>query len=93
MELVEEFKKEYCREEEEEVKWQEAEEKRKAFSRELLGRYMAKLLYGWDNKKYDREYWKHMEENWSVIKRQASLGICDGGLFYFFSIFFYYVII
>jgi len=26
-----------------------------------------------------------------VIKRQASWGICGGGLFYFFSIFFYYV--
>jgi len=56
MELVEEFKKEYCREEEEEVRWQEAEENRKVFSRELPGRYMAKLLYGWGNKKYDREY-------------------------------------
>jgi len=61
--LVEEFKKEYHRKEEE-VRWQEAEENRKVFSRELPGRYMAKLLYGWDNKKYDREYWKHMEENW-----------------------------
>ena len=46
MELVEEFEKEYCREEEEEVRWQEAEENRKVFSRELPGRYMAKLLYG-----------------------------------------------
>jgi len=58
MELVEEFKKEYRREEEEEVRWQETEENKKVFSRELPGRYMAKLLYGWGNKKYDREYWK-----------------------------------
>jgi len=56
MELVEEFEREYCREKEKEVRWQEAEENRKVFSRELLGRYMAKLLYRWDNKKYDREY-------------------------------------
>ena len=63
MELVEEFEKEYRREEKEEVRWQEAEEDRKVFSRELLGRYTAKLLYGWGNKKYDREYWKYMEEN------------------------------
>jgi len=56
MELVEEFEKEYCREEEEEVRWQEAEENKKVFSRELPGRYTAKLLYGWGNKKYDREY-------------------------------------
>jgi len=45
MELVEEFEKKYRREEEEEVKWQEAEENRKVFSRELLERYIAKLLY------------------------------------------------
>ena len=63
MELVEEFEKRYSREEAEEVKWQQAEEERKVFSRELPGRYTAKLLYGWGNKKYDREYWKRMEEN------------------------------
>ena len=31
---------------------QEAEEDREMFSKELPGRYMAKLLYGWGNKKY-----------------------------------------
>ena len=46
MKLVEEFKKEYRREEENEVRRQEAEEDRKTFSRELPGRYTAKLLYG-----------------------------------------------
>ena len=56
--MVEEFKKEYSRDEEEEVRQQEAEEDRKTFSRELPGRYMAKFLYGWRNKKYDRKYWK-----------------------------------
>ena len=67
--MVKEFKKEYCREEEEKVRWQEAEENRKVFSRELPGRYMTKLLYGWGNKKYDREYWKHIEENWRRWKK------------------------
>jgi len=56
MELVEEFEREYCREKEEELRRQEAEENKKVFSRELLGRYTAKLLYGWGNKKYNREY-------------------------------------
>jgi len=69
MKLVEEFEKEYCREEEEEVRRQEEEENRKMFSREIPGRYTAKLLYGWGNKKYDREYWKRMEENWSRWKK------------------------
>ena len=69
MELVEEFEREYRRKEEEEVRRQEAEENKKVFSRELPGRYMAKLLYGWGNKKYDREYWKCMEENWRQWKK------------------------
>ena len=38
----------------------EAEEFRR---RELLGRYMAKLLYGWDNKKFEEEYLKKLERN------------------------------
>ena len=69
MELVEEFEKEYRREEEEEVRRQEAEENKKVFSRELPGRYTAKLLYGWGNKKYNKEYWKRMEENWRWWKK------------------------
>jgi len=69
MELVKEFEKEYSREEEEEVRWQEAEGDRKTFSRELPERYTTKLLYRWGNKKYDREYWKQMETNWKRWKR------------------------
>jgi len=56
MELVEEFKKKYSQEEKEEVKRQEAKEDKKTFSRELPEKCMAKLLYGWGNKKYDQEY-------------------------------------
>jgi len=55
MELVEEFERKYGREEEE-ARQQETEEDRKVFNRELPGRYTAKLLYGWGNKKYDCEY-------------------------------------
>ena len=35
---------------------------------ELLGRYTAKLLYGWDNKKFDEEYLKKLERNWNRWK-------------------------
>jgi len=45
MELVEEFKREYGREEEEEARQQETEEDKKVFNRELPRRYTAKLLY------------------------------------------------
>ena len=30
---------------------------------ELPGRYTAKLLYGWDDKKFDEEYLKELEKN------------------------------
>jgi len=73
MELVEEFEKEYCREEEE-VRQQEAEEDKKVFNKELPGRYMAKLLYGWSNKRYDREYWRRIEENWRWWKKNPFSG-------------------
>jgi len=45
MELVEDFEKRYSKEEEEEVRQQEVEENKRMFSRELPGRYIAKLLY------------------------------------------------
>jgi len=31
---------------------------------ELLGKYMAKLLYGWNNKEFEEEYLKKLEKNW-----------------------------
>jgi len=30
----------------------------------LLGRFTAKKLYGWSDKRYDQEYWRRMEKNW-----------------------------
>ena len=32
--------------------------------RELLGKYMAKMLYGWDNEKFEEEYLRKLERNW-----------------------------
>jgi len=31
---------------------------------ELLGKYMAKLLYGWDDQKFEEEYLSKLEKNW-----------------------------
>ena len=33
---------------------------------ELLEKYMAKLLYGWDDRKFENEYLKKLEKNWMV---------------------------
>ncbi len=30
---------------------------------ELLGRYIAKILFRWDNKKFENEYLKKLERN------------------------------
>ena len=31
---------------------------------ELPGKYMAKLLYGWDDGKFEEEYLRKLEKNW-----------------------------
>ena len=35
---------------------------------ELLGKYMAKLLYGWDDQKFKEEYLNKLERNWRKWK-------------------------
>ena len=30
----------------------------------LLGKYMAKILYRWDNRKFKNEYLKKLKKNW-----------------------------
>ena len=38
---------------------------KKDFKRgELLGKYMAKMLYGWDDRKFEEEYLRKLERNW-----------------------------
>jgi len=50
--LVEKFEEEY----KEESRWVRKENHKEFHKGELLGRYMAKILYGWDDKKFDQEY-------------------------------------
>ena len=57
-EAVEEYKREYRRK----------GRKMKKEQKEMLGRFMAKLLYGWDNGKFDQEYLKKLERNWKRWK-------------------------
>jgi len=30
----------------------------------LLGKYMAKMLYRWNDKRFEKEYLKKLERNW-----------------------------
>jgi len=34
----------------------------------LSGKFMAKMLYGWDNGKFKEEYLKELERNWQKWK-------------------------
>ena len=49
----------------------EAEEFRRG---ELLGRYMEKLLYRWNDKKFEEEYLKKLEKNWNRWKNDRKEG-------------------
>jgi len=47
----------------EDVRRQEKEEG--TFQRgELPGRFMARKLFKWSDKRYDKEYWARLERNW-----------------------------
>jgi len=35
---------------------------------ELSGKFTAKMLYGWDNRKFEEEYLKRLERNWQKWK-------------------------
>jgi len=61
-ELVEEFEKIYGKEMEE-LRRQELEEEEKEFSQELPREFTAKLLYGWEKRRYKREREKRWDEN------------------------------
>jgi len=60
--VIEEFEKEYQQDMEDVAR---QERKKMTFKHgKLPGKFMAKMLYGWSDKRYDQEYWKRMEKNW-----------------------------
>jgi len=55
-EAVEEFEREYCRDIED-IRRQEREKNKGIFARrELPRRFTARKLFGWSDKRYDKEY-------------------------------------
>jgi len=71
MKKVEEFEKGRFKEEIQRIRLRKGKEiklnsEAEEFKREELPeRYTAKLLYGWDDKKFDEEYLKKLERNWN----------------------------
>jgi len=37
----------------------------------LLEKYMVKILFGWDNKKFEDEYLKKLKKSWERWKRKT----------------------
>ena len=71
MELIKEFEKGKFEEEIQKIEKIKLNPKVKEFKKmELPGRYTAKLLYGWDNKKFEEEYLKKLERNWNRWKKR-----------------------
>jgi len=79
--LVEEFEREYGKEVKE-VRQQEQVEEKKEFDRGLSGRYMAKLIHGWGNRKYERERERKWDKNWFRWKNSSGQGILKGGSYH-----------
>ena len=72
-ELVEEFEREYGKEVKE-LRRQEQEKEEKKSSLELPREFMAKLLYGWKRKRYERERKRRWDENWDQWKNSLGQG-------------------
>jgi len=62
--LVEEFEREYERERRKIRKQKSYKERNECWRGMSLGRFAARKLYEWDDKRYDREYWNRIERNW-----------------------------
>ena len=60
-EAIEEYEREYRRDMKD-IRRQE-KEKGTFWRGELPGRFMAKRLFGWTDKRYDKEYWARLERN------------------------------
>ena len=77
IEKVEEFEKRRFEEEIQRIKIKREKEmklnpKVDEFKRgKLPERYTVKLLYGWDDKKFDEEYLKKLERNWNRWKNKG----------------------
>ena len=66
-ELIEEFKQG-----EVVIRWQEREEEE--YKRmELPGKFTVKVLYGWDNQKFEEKYLNKLEKNWKKWKENRQI--------------------
>jgi len=55
------------------VRRQVEEEEREYKKMELLGKYTAKLLYVWDDQRFEKEYLNKLEKNWKKWKEDRKI--------------------
>jgi len=72
--LLKEFEEEYGRDGQEVRRQEKEEDNRNYWKRGFPGRFTAGKLYGWNNRRYDREYWDRMDRNWRKWKGTRPLG-------------------
>ena len=60
-------------EQEEVVVRQQVEEKEEYRRMELPGKYTAKLLYGWDDRRFEEEYLNKLEKSWKRWKEDRKI--------------------
>jgi len=65
--LIEEFEREKI------VVRRQVEEEGKYRRMELPGKYTAKLLYGWDDRRFEEEYLNKLEKNWKRWKEDRQI--------------------
>jgi len=51
----------------------QVEEEEECKRMELLGKYTAKLLYGWDDQRFEKEYLDKLEKNWKRWKEDRKI--------------------
>ena len=67
---IKEFEKEYWQDQKDVAR---QEQEKRIFERgELPGRFMARKLFRWSDKRYDQEYWGRLEKNWRWWKGRQS---------------------
>ena len=71
--LVREFEEKYGRDTREVRQQEKKEEKGDYWRGNFPGRFMARSLFGWNDKRYDREYWDRMDRNWRKWKGMRPL--------------------
>ena len=78
-EAIKEFEKEYWQDQENIAR---QERKEGVFKREELpGRFTARKLFRWSNKRYDQEYWGRLKRNWRQCYA-ASKFVAESSIWY-----------